>query len=57
MTKKEYLSPYVESIELEPQKCVMASAGVGLGDMGENPIIDNSIGDSFGVDLSDSLLF
>lgn len=42
MIKKEYASPYVESIKLEAVGCIMASAGGNLGNLDENPIIDNA---------------
>lgn len=42
MIRKEYLSPCVESISLDPKAILMQSGEGNLGDMGENPIISNA---------------
>ena len=41
--KKQYLSPYAESIKLKPMTVLMASTDGDLGDLSEISVISDSI--------------
>ncbi|MBR5925027.1 MAG: hypothetical protein IKZ60_06135 [Bacteroidales bacterium] len=43
--KKYYLSPFVESVKMNPMSVLMTSPGGSLDDLGETPIITDSIVD------------
>ena len=52
--KKHYLSPFAESVKLNPRSILMTSTDGDLGDLGEITIITDSIVDH---DAIDGLLF
>ena len=43
--KKHYLTPFAESVEMNPMSVLMTSTEGSLGDLGETPIITDSIVD------------
>ena len=52
--KKHYLSPFAESVKMNPMSVLMTSPGGSLEDLGETPIIIDSIVDQ---EVFDGLLF
>ena len=50
--KKQYLSPYAESIKLKPMTVLMASTDGDLGDLSEISVISDSI-----IEGPDEMLF
>lgn len=50
--KKHYLSPYAETVKLNPRSILMGSLDGDLGDFGEVTIITDSV-----IENPDNLLF